>query len=59
MDYITIYSETGLLICKDCKFALIPSRINTHFSNSSYRLSSSIRSEIRDYISHIYSDLLT
>lgn len=59
MDYITIHSETGLLICKDCKFALIPSRINRHFLGNPHKLNPTIRSQIEDYISHIYSDLVT
>ena len=53
IDYITIYRETGLLICKECKFALIPSRINTHFSNQSHKLIPPIRAQIEQYISQI------
>lgn len=59
MDYITIHSETNLLIYKDYKFALIPSRINRHFSESPHRLNPTIRSQIEDYISHISSNLVT
>ena len=58
MDYITIHRETGLLICKDCKFALIPSRINTHFSNNPHKLKPEIRSQIENYISQSNSDNL-
>ena len=58
MDYITIHQETGLLICKDCKFALIPSRINRHFSISPHRLNPQIRSQIENYIAHINHDNL-
>ena len=59
MDYITIHRETDILICKSCKFALIPSRINTHFRDSPHRLNPTIRSEIEDYISYIFSDIIT
>ena len=58
MDYITIHRETGLLICKDCKFALIPSRINRHFLNNLYKLKPQTRSEIENYISQFNSDNL-
>ena len=46
MNYITIYRETGLLIYKDCKFTLISSRINTHFSINSHKLKPDIRTQI-------------
>ena len=46
MDYITIYRETGLLICKDYKFALIPSRINRYFSITPHKLKPDIRTQI-------------
>lgn len=59
MNYITIYSETDLLIYKDCKFALIPSRINRHFLENPHKLNPTIRSQIEDYISYIYSNLVT
>ena len=53
MNSIIIYHETGLLICKDCKFALIPSRINKHFRDSPHKLRSHIRTQIENYFSHI------
>ena len=53
MDSIIIHHETGLLICKDCKFALIPSRINTHFANSPHKLKPSNRTLIENHISHL------
>ena len=60
MDYIIIHQETGLLICKDCKFALIPSRINRYFSINPHRLNPQIRSQIENYIAHInYDNLVT
>ena len=43
MNYITIYRETDLLIYKDCKFALIPSRIDRYFLKNLYKLKSNIR----------------
>ena len=58
MDYITIYRETGLLICKECKFALISSRIDRHFTSNSYRLNSNIRAEIERFISYLNIDNL-
>ena len=54
MNYITIHSETGLLICKDCKFALIPSRIDRHFTRNPYNLKPHIRTQIKEYISHLH-----
>ena len=51
MDHITIYNETGLLICKDCKFALIPSRINRHFTRNPHNLKPYTRKRIQEYIS--------
>ena len=53
MDSIIIHHETDLLICKDCKFALIPSRINTYFKDSPHKLRPHIRSQIENYFSHI------
>ena len=58
MDYIIIHQETGLLICRECKFALIPSRINTHFSTNPHKLKPNIRTEIETYISQSNSDNL-
>ena len=53
MDSIIIYYQTGLLICKDCKFALIPSRINTHFKDSPHRLKPLDRTLIENHISYL------
>ena len=53
MDSIIIYHQTSLLICKDCKFALISSRINTHFKDSPYRLKPYNRTQIENYVSYI------
>ena len=58
MDYITIHRETGLLICKDYKFTLIPSRINTHFLINLYKLKPDIRTQIQNYISQSNSNNL-
>ena len=38
MNSLIIYYKTNLLIYKDCKFALISSRTNSHFKDSSYKL---------------------
>ena len=53
MDSIIIYYETDLLICKDCKFALILSRINKHFRDSSHKLRPHIRTQIENHFSYI------
>ena len=53
MDFIIIRYKTNLLICKDCKFALISSRINTHFANSPHKLKPSNRTLIKNYISYL------
>ena len=53
MDSIIIHHETGLLICKDCKFALIPSRINKHFRDSPHKLRPHNRTQIENHFSHI------
>ena len=53
MNYVTVHQETDLLICKECKFALIPSRINTHFSGRPYQLNPGLRRQIEIDISHI------
>ena len=53
MNSIIIYYETNLLICKDCKFALIPSRINSHFKDSSHKLKPHNRTQIENYFSYI------
>ena len=53
MNSIIIHYETNLLICKDCKFALIPSRINTHFKDSPHKLRPHIRTQIKNHFSHI------
>ena len=53
MDSIIIHHETSLLICKDYKFALIPSRINTHFANSPHKLKPSNRTLIKNHISYL------
>ena len=58
MDYITIHRETGLLICKECRFALIPSRIDRHFSKNPHKLKPNIRTQIETYISQSNSDNL-
>ena len=58
MDYIIIHRETGLLICRDCKFALIPSRIDRHFSINPHKLRPNIRTQIKNYISQSNSDNL-
>ena len=60
MNSIIIYYETDLLICKDCKFALIPFRINTHFKDSPHKLKSYNRTQIENHISYLdYNDLVT
>ena len=53
MDSIIIYYETSLLICKDCKFALIPSRINIYFKDSPHKLKPYYRTQIENYFSYI------
>ena len=53
MDSIIIHHETSLLICKDCKFALIPSRINRYFKASPHKLKPYNRTQIENYISYI------
>ena len=53
MNSIIIHHETDLLICKDCKFALIPSRINAHFRDSPHKLKSHKRTQIENYFSHL------
>ena len=53
MNSIIIYHKTGLLICKDCKFALIPSRINAYFRDSPYKLKSHNRTQIENHFSHL------
>ena len=58
MDYIIVHRETGLLICKECKFALIPSRINTHFLAQPHKFSPPIRAQIEHYISYLNIDNL-
>ena len=60
MDSIIIHHETGLLICKDCKFALIPSRINTHFKDSPHKLKPHNRTQIENHISYLnHNNLVT
>ena len=58
MNSIIIHYQTDLLICKDCKFALIPSRINTHFKDSPHKLKPLDRTLIENYISHLDSNNL-
>ena len=58
MNFITIHRETGLLLCKECKFALIPSRIETHFSINPHNLRPDIRTQIKNYISQSNNDNL-
>ena len=53
MNYVTVHQETDLLICKECKFALIPSRINSHFSGTPHQLKPRIRRQIELDISYI------
>ena len=53
MDSIIIYYETDLLIYKDCKFALIPSRINIYFRDSTYKLRSINRTLIENHIYYL------
>ena len=53
MKSIIIYYGTNLLICKDCKFAIISSRINKYFRDSPYKLRPHIRSQIKNYFSYI------
>ena len=58
MNSIIIHHETDLLICKDCKFALIPSRINSHFKDSPHKLRPHIQSQIKNHISQLDSNNL-
>ena len=53
MNSIIIHYKTNLLICKDCKFALIPSRINTHFKDSPHKLKPLDRTLIENNISQL------
>ena len=53
MNSIIIHHKTDLLICKDCKFALIPSRINKHFRDSPHKLRPHIQTQIKNHFSHI------
>ena len=58
MNSIIIYYKTNLLICKDCKFALILSRINIYFKNSPHKLKPHNRTQIDNYISYLDHDNL-
>ncbi len=53
MDFISILGDTGLLACLRCKFSVLPSSIEFHFSSSPHRLSTDerrrITSEIKKY----------
>ena len=53
MDFISILGDTGLLACLRCKFSVLPSSIEFHFSNSPHRLSTDerrrITSEVEKY----------
>ena len=51
IDYISIHEATGLLIYKQCKYSLIPSRINSHFTGPPHRSSPNIRFQIRSSLS--------
>jgi hypothetical protein len=53
MDHVIVHKETGFLICKQCKYALIPSRINSHFQGKPHLLKPDIRRQIEIYISQI------
>ena len=50
MDFISILGDTGLLACLRCKFSVLPSSIDFHFSNSPHRLSPEERRQITSEI---------
>lgn len=54
MENLAIHFATGLLICKQCKIALIPSRIDSHYKQKIHNLPKSIRTEIARDISDSY-----
>ena len=53
MNSIIIYHQINLLICKDCKFALISSRINSHFKDSPHKLKPHNRTQIVNHFSQL------
>jgi len=50
MDFISILGDTGLLACLRCKFSVLPSSIEFHFSGSPHRLSTDDRQKITSEI---------
>lgn len=50
MDQLQIHFDTGFVICKQCKFAVLPSHFDTHFSTKNHAL---IKSEREDLVESI------
>ena len=46
MEFISILGDTGFLACRECKYSVLPSTINSHFRRTPHNLSSEIREEI-------------
>ena len=55
MEYVTRIRDTSLLACKTCRFALIPSRIDSHFQQPPHRLDIQTRNNIISYIRQLSS----
>jgi len=46
MDKIVVHFQTGFVICKECKFAVLPFHLDSHFSTQNHALSKSERNEM-------------
>lgn len=46
MEYISILGDTGFIACKQCKYSIILSSLNTHFRLKPHQLSLEIREQI-------------
>ncbi|KAL6718593.1 hypothetical protein ACLMJK_002827 [Lecanora helva] len=51
MVVLSPIGDTGLLACSECKYAILPSRISTHFQGSPHQLSPEDRRKLAEDIS--------
>ena len=53
MDHLTHLPEFRVVVCKECKYAVLPSHIDTHFATKPHKLSKKERQKIEDEASEI------
>lgn len=58
MEFISILGDTGLIACRECKFDILPSSIETHFQGNPHRVSKDDRNRILSEVEKLHNSLI-